>query len=158
MQEVRGPYHERLAAWLRSCIAGGDYTQESVAHVAGMHQTTLGGIIRPENPKGTLDLDEAAAALEHCGWSLEGFVAQTSPQARKLTPLDAIVKGLKNRPELMPLVTALLGVPRKQHALVRDAVLMAVHAATGPRATQTSERTPAATPVRRTRSGRGPSQ
>lgn len=141
MASVRGEYHERLAQWLRERIDTGQYTQESVAAAAEMHQTTLGGIIGPK-ARGTLDLDEAEAVLRHTGWSLKGFVTRHAPKVRPTTVYDEIVLGLKNAPELTPLVVALLALPRRRRVRVLELALSGARLATARLPAQSDEPTP----------------
>lgn len=87
---VRGDYHRFLVALLLRKIAEGACTQESLAGATGMHQTTISGILK--RGAGTLDLDEAAAALDHIGGSLREFIAD--PEHMPTTKLPVLPRRL----------------------------------------------------------------
>jgi hypothetical protein len=70
---LRGDYHRRLRGVLLEALARQAITQESLGVAVQMHQTTIGGILKKD--EGTLDLDEADAALRHIGSSLRDFIS-----------------------------------------------------------------------------------
>jgi predicted XRE-type DNA-binding protein len=111
-KQMRGPLHERLIALLKQCITRGDCTQESVARAAGVHQTTVSGVL--QRNAGTFDLDAADAVLRHVGSSLAEFAANIPP--RDVTADDQMIQRLNDRPPLKELVAELLDVVPKTKA------------------------------------------
>jgi hypothetical protein len=111
-KQMRGPLHERLIALLKDCINRGDCTQESVARSAGVHQTTVSGVL--QRNAGTFDLDAADAVLRHVGSSLAEFAAGVPP--RDVTADDQLLQRLNDRPPLKELVAELLDVVPKTKA------------------------------------------
>lgn len=69
---VRGHYHQLLIRVLLDALARQGLTHDSLGAVVGMHQTTVGDILKRN--AGTFDLDEADAALRHVGLSLKLFI------------------------------------------------------------------------------------
>jgi hypothetical protein len=124
---VRGALHQRLTAVLAAKLRGGDVTQESLAKAVGMHQTTVSGIIKRN--AGTLDLDEADAALRHIGSSLDDFLANVPP--RELSDVERLARDLAVRKDLQPWVEGLLSVPGLKLPAVLELINVGVRAATG---------------------------
>ena len=106
---MRGELHQRLITLLRDQKASGAFTQESLAKAVHMHQTTVSGILHKN--AGTFDLDEAAAALQHIGSSLDAFIAGIPPQS--LTAAERLARLLLTSDRL-PLLAALLDVPESR--------------------------------------------
>lgn len=104
MPRVRGPYHHALRELLVSKHREKVFTQESLARATGKNQSTMGQYLRPNGTAGTLDLDEADAALDHIGSSLKAFIvdpahAITRPAAT-LSPIAAdLWEMLRRMPE-----------------------------------------------------------
>lgn len=146
----RGPLHQRLIALLNAKIDEGvGITQDSLARDVGMHQTTMGGILKFD--KGTLDLDEASAALAHIGSSLDEFLRDAPP--RELTTSERMARRLVERPALVELVTDLLHVPKTKLGHVIELVRGFAPLAKRTSATQTAGSARGATRARRTKSG-----
>lgn len=147
---MRGPYHERLIALLARKIDENDgITQESVARAVGMHQTTLGGVIK--RSKGTLDLDEAAAALEHIGSSLPDFIAGHEP--RPFTDAERLGRVVDERPGLRRVVELLIAVPKTRLGAVADLIQTVVLPATARSSRETVGSLPSPTKAPRTKPG-----
>lgn len=100
---MRGRYHELLTGVLLEAIARRDgITQDSLASVAGKHQTTVGDILKQGT--GTFDLDEADALLRHVGSSLKDFandptnvvVPPHAPQTKTQRALASLVRGMED--------------------------------------------------------------
>lgn len=106
---VRGDFHKRLIRLLNERIAGGAFTQESLAKRVEMHQTTVSGILRRN--AGTFDLDEAAAALDHAGAGTLASFAEGLPPV-PATDAVRLTAELETRPELRAFVEDLLPVPK----------------------------------------------
>jgi hypothetical protein len=148
---VRGELHQRLVAALAAALRSGTVTQESLAKAVDMHQTTVSGIIKRN--AGTLDLDEAAAALRHIGSSLPDFLAKAPP--RELSDAERLAHALAARPEVQPWVEGLLSVPAKKLPAVLELIGVGVRAATGQVIPGNSGSRAAPTPARRTTRARG---
>ena len=93
LNRVRGQYHQKLLAFLQARWKAHAFTQDSLGRELGKDQTSMGKYLK--DTAGTLDLDEADAALTHAGSSLRMFIAdpvnvvvrpavQLSPSAAKL--------------------------------------------------------------------------
>lgn len=101
---MKGPYHEALRKVLLEKYAQKAFTQESLASETSKDQTTIGHYLRPGGKAGSLDLDEADAALRHVGSSLKAFVSeeavtmkQTRPKLSKIaTLLQRTIHGLED--------------------------------------------------------------
>ena len=130
----RGPLHDRLHATLRTAWLNKAVTQESLAQAIGKSQESVGQYLRAVKA-GTLDLDEAAAALHHIGSSLDAFLATMPPRA--LSPTETLARELESRPELQALITDLLRVPKPRLAAVLDLLRGVLPIAIGPLAAQT---------------------
>lgn len=144
-QRVRGPLHHRLRQLLRDATKAGICTQESLSGAIGKTQTGVGKYLLGK--AGTLDVDEAAAALDHIGSSLQEFIAKIPP--RELTASDRLARALETR-GLVAFVQELLTVPRTRLPAVLDLARTGVYAATGRRGGQTAESLPGSTPGGRT--------
>ena len=124
---VKGPLHDELRAWLKHATATGVCTQESLAGAIGKTQTGVGKYLLDK--AGSLDLDEADAALRHANHSLPAFLAkQPAPQP---AAHERLASRLQGREDVMELLEALLSVPRKRLPAVRDLIGAGVYAATG---------------------------
>lgn len=113
------PLHGRLQALLQDRYKAGVFDQVSLAKAIGKDQTTVGHYLRGNDEKkaGTLDLDEAASALQHVNSSLGEFMAGAPP--RTLTAAERAARDLVLIPEMLALITDLLRVPQTR----RDEVL-----------------------------------
>lgn len=149
---MRGPVHERLKTRLRHAVAEGVCTQDSLGRAIGKTQTGVGKYLLGKG--GALDVDEAAAALQHIGSSLVEFLAGMPP--RTLSPTDKLVRSLEVRPELQALITDLLRVPKPRLGAVLELAYAGIRAAIGPRTTPPGGSASGTTPVRRTTAGRVP--
>lgn len=132
----KGPLHARLHKMLHDAWVAKDITQESLARAIGGSQENAGQYLRAQKA-GALDLDEAAAALRHVGSSLADFVAKIPPKPP--TPAERIARQLEGREDLIPLVEALLGVPRPRLSVVIGQIDAGVFAATGRRLLRSGE-------------------
>lgn len=112
---MRGGYHQALKRLLLTKYAEKAFTQESLALVTGLDQTTVGQYLKPNGGKaGTFDLDEAQAALDHIGSSLRDFLADPesipAPRApvmsRQMTRLWKAVSGLEESDVAVVVATA----------------------------------------------------
>lgn len=82
---MRGPLHCHLQALLAAAWASGVFTQAHLAEAIGKKQPTIGEYLRDTPRAGTLDLDEASAALESIGVSLHAFIVVTRPPVMTIT-------------------------------------------------------------------------
>ncbi len=105
---MRGDFHKRLIALLAEKVSAGVCTHTSLAAAVGKHHSTIGGILGKN--EGTLDVDEADAALRHVGSNLTDFLATVPP--RELTDVERLANVLLTRPALADLVEDLLPVPK----------------------------------------------
>jgi predicted transcriptional regulator len=147
---VRGELHQRLVAAVAAALRSGTVTQESLAKAVGMHQTTVSGIIRRN--AGTLDLDEADAALRHIGSSMADFLANLPP--RGLSDAERLAHALSVRMELRPWIEGLLRVPVKKLPAVLELITVGVRAATGTAIPGNTGSRPAPRTARRTTAAR----
>lgn len=147
---VRGDFHKRLVALLNARLKDGAFTQESLAKRVAMHQTTVSGILKKD--KGTFDLDEAAAALDHAGaGTLAQFVANLPPPPP--TTATKLAAALEARPDLTAFVEDLLPVPKPQLGDVLELTRGLARLAIGTRARRTAESGRARPTAGRTTSG-----
>lgn len=116
-----------------------------------MSQTNAGHYLRGDKA-GTLDLDEAADALEHAGSSLAAFIAG-SP-VRELSETDRLARALVGRPELADLVKDLLPIGQKRLGDVIELIRGLARVATTRRDTRTPGSGSAPNPARRTTKAR----
>lgn len=140
MPHVRGPYHQALLKLLLVKYAERAFTQESLALATGKEQTTIGQYLKPTGKAGTLDLDEADAALAHIGSSLKAFLTdpstavtprrtpQISPVAKQLA---VALQGLPDEVLRVVLATARAERARLRHTKIRSTARRVV----GPHAT-----------------------
>jgi transcriptional regulator with XRE-family HTH domain len=142
----RGPLHNRLHATLREAWLSKAVTQESLARAIGKSQESVGQYLRATKA-GTLDLDEADAALHHIGSSLDAFLATMPP--RPLTPTERLARELESRPEMQAVILDLLRVPRPRLGAVLALLRGVLPLAIGPRGSQTD-----ATPFAASAAGR----
>lgn len=106
---MKGALHQRLRAELLNGMRANGISQESLgAAMDGKSHRSVGQYLDDE--AGALDLDEADAALQHVGSSLEAFLAKAAP--RTLTPTEKMARALVARPALIDLVEDLLRVPK----------------------------------------------
>ena len=126
---VEGRYHEALKATLAEALKSGRCTQDSLALAIGKRDNSSLSKYFNDKGSGPLDLDEAAAGLDHIGSNLVDFIAGVPTP--KATATDRLVRRLRSRPALFPYVLALLAVPRPRLAAVFQLVESAVISATG---------------------------
>lgn len=126
----------------------GSFDQTSLAQAVGKDQTTIGSYLNGKKA-GTLDVDEADAALRHIGSSLPDFLAHAP--ARELTRTDELARALLTRPELAELVEDLLPVPKTKLAHVIELARGLAHVASSRRGGRTGESNAARPPAPRTR-------
>lgn len=143
------PLHARLQALLQERWKAGAFDQVSLAKAIGKDQTTVGQYLR-NGKAGPLDLDEAAAALEHIGSSLADFIAALPP--RDLSAADILCREVVGREDVIPAVKALLAVPRKRLHGVLLQIENGVFVATGRTVRLTAESETETTPASRTKS------
>lgn len=114
LRPVRGAYHQALKRLLLTKYAEKAFTQESLALVTELDQTTVGQYLKPDGKAGTFDLDEAHAALDHIGSSLRDFIVNPAlmparrvpPMSRQLTKLLKAVAGLTESDVAIVVATA----------------------------------------------------
>jgi hypothetical protein len=95
LARVRGSFHQALHRILVNKYAEKAFTQESLARATGLNQSTIGQYLRPNGTAGTLDLDEADAALAHIGSSLTAFIADPDlPVVQPAPKISAVAKAL----------------------------------------------------------------
>lgn len=135
----------RLQAQLRDAWKRGVFTQESLAGAVGKKQTTIGQYLLGKRA-GSLDLDEADAALQHMGSSLSAFLAGEPP--RELTDAERIGHLIIERPGLRRIVELLLSVPKTRLGAVADLIQTVVLPAIVPPRAENGEsrREPTAAP------------
>ncbi len=124
---MRGDHHARLKTLLLKALEGtAGVTRTSLAAATEMHPSTMGGILGKD--EGTLDLDEAEAALRHVGSTLADFLGGQPP--RDLSGEERLCRALVARPELHAHVADLLDVPQNRldqlFALIDGYVSMAI--------------------------------
>lgn len=109
---MRGSYHQALKRFLLTKYAERAFTQESLARATGKEQTTIGQYLKPHGRAGTLDLDEADAALAHVGSSLAAFIAD---------PGNVVVRRPPRSKVAADLAKILQALTKDEHlAIVRD--------------------------------------
>ena len=150
VRKERGELHQRLISLLNEQIDVGACTQESIGSATGKKQATVSGILKRN--KGTFDLDEAAAALEHVGSSLRDFVAGVPP--RVLTHGERMGRALATRSDLYELVEDLLSVPKPKLDSTIELVRQVARLASARRPTPSGEPPTADRRATRTRRGR----
>ncbi len=105
MPRVKGFYHHALLRMLLTKYAEKAFTHESLARDTGQDTSTVGKYLRRDEKAGTMDLDEAAAALAHVGTTLRAFVSdpanvpQQPPQkklSQQMSRLLTAVHGLED--------------------------------------------------------------
>lgn len=107
LQRVRGRYHQLLRDVLRRGAAAKVYTQDSMAEDLDIDQTTVGKYLSEKG--GTLDLDDANAALMHIGSSLQAFVADPEHIVPVAPTLPVVVRRLLKDDGFVELVGVLAG-------------------------------------------------
>lgn len=117
---IEKPLHRRLQALLAELCTRQGIGQSSFALAIGKDQTTAGRYLRGHATAGTLDLDEAEAALHHVGGSLREFLAGAPPP--EPSALEQRIRQLQTLPGIDELTKGLLLVPKKQLWLVLDLI------------------------------------
>lgn len=126
----RRPLHERLHALLFDAYKRGEFTQESLGAAIGQSQENAGAYLKGRKA-GALDVDEAEDALRHIGSSLVEFLTKAPP--REMTAGEKLARALDVRPDLAPVVTALLDVSPQRLLQIRDGIDALVRIARDPR-------------------------
>lgn len=126
------PLQEQLRLALKAARRANVFDQTSLGHAIGKDQSTVAQYFKDDGGKaGTLDLDEAADALEHAGTSLVDFLANQPPRA--LSPAELLARRLAARADLIVVLEALLVVPKQRLPVVIGQIDAGVFAATGRR-------------------------
>lgn len=122
MSAMRGPYHRALQTLLEQARKAGKLTQESLAEDVEKEQTTVGKYLRDK--AGTLDLDEADAALRHVGSNLRAFINDPARVHPSNDP-PVLVQRLMRHAEFVQFCEAVAALrePQRQRALASYAAL-----------------------------------
>jgi transcriptional regulator with XRE-family HTH domain len=149
-KKQKGLLHYQLHALIQHAWQKKVITQESLAKAIGYSRENAGQYLRGAKA-GTLDLDQAAAALAHIGSSLQDFLNDLPPRER--TPTERLAHALSTRPELQALVEDLLPVPKTKLADVIELTRRLSQISTSRRAQETPESSRARRQEPRTKSG-----